>query len=76
MSILGALVDLARLGKTIMDSRLTGHEKEMLGRANDANGEIHILTTSQTGEWVEIGDHNYSDDNDRAVQEMALDTLL
>jgi len=75
MSILRELVELAKLGKTIKESRLTDPEKEMLRRANDANGEIHRLKTAQTGEYVEIGGHDYFDDNDRAVQEVALGTL-
>ena len=60
MSILGNLIE---------------SEKELLKKAEQNNGEIHIFKTDQTGEVIKIGSEGFRDEKDPSVRVRYLEAL-
>ena len=50
-----------------MNVNFISEEKELLLKANANGGVINILSTSQTGEWIHIGDVDFKDNSDPSV---------
>lgn len=58
-----------------MHASLGPEAKELLLAAAKSDGVIYKPKTDQTGEWVRIGSHNFSDQGDPAVAAVYLEAL-
>lgn len=65
----------AMVPQPILGTNLSPAEVDLLIAAKHANGDIHILSTDQTGPWVRAGRADYIDESDPAVAATFRDAL-
>jgi hypothetical protein len=76
---LSDLIRLSKLAVSLKDKILSKPEKELLVKAEENEGEIQILKSNQTGEFIRIGHSDFIDENDpskAAVYFEALEKLI
>jgi hypothetical protein len=72
---LGDLIRLSELAVSLKDKRLTKEEKELLLKAENSKGEIQILTSDQSGEFIKVGHDGLVNENDPSVRVIYLEAL-
>jgi hypothetical protein len=75
MGILGDLVSFYGIWGSWKDDQLTEPEKELLILADAEEGFLYVISTNETGEFVQIGRKSFLDDKEPAVRARALEAL-
>jgi hypothetical protein len=72
---LSDLIEIAKLGISLIDSRLSEPERELLKVAHDNKGLIQVLRSDQTGDFVRVGRSNFENQEDPSQRVLYLDAL-
>lgn len=72
---LSDLIELVKLGISLIDARLTEPEQELLRLAYDNKGMIQVLRSDQTGDFVRVGRRSFENPQDPSIRVSHLDAL-
>lgn len=75
MTILGDLMKFQEWFDSWKDKQTTEPEKELLKKALENKGEIRVLESDQSGEFIRIGRDVLANDKEPSVQAIYLEAL-